>query len=175
MKTPRVFGIFLLLCAALLLPAHAQEAVHTGADFDAEGFANAGQLWDGTRDTWAVAKDGGKVTVSRPDGIAGIYIEFDRLPQPWTLNETEPCGENGFLHEYVNVAARLGEPADSVTLEFPAGTSIGEIYAFSPGELPGWVQVWQPPLEEADLLLVSSHSDDEQLFFAGPALAPLSY
>lgn len=60
MKTPRVFGIFLLLCAALLLPAHAQEAVHTGADFDAEGFANAGQLWDGTRDTWAVAKDGGR-------------------------------------------------------------------------------------------------------------------
>lgn len=167
MKTPRIFGIFLLLCAALLLPAHAQEAVHTGADFEAEGFSNAGQLWDGTRDTWAVAKDGGKVTVSRPDGIAGIYIEFDRLPQPWTLNETEPCGENGFLHEYVNVAARLGEPADSVTLEFPAGTSIGEIYAFSPGELPGWVQVWQPPLEEADLLLVSSHSDDEQLFFAG--------
>lgn len=171
MKILRGIALFLLLSAALALPVCAQEADCTGADFSAEGFSNPGRLWDGRRDSWSSAPDGGRVTVSRSDGVAGLYIEFDRLPQPWTLNGDIPCGEEGYLHQYVDVSALLGSAPAELTLDFPAGTAIGEIYAFSPGQLPGWVQVWQPPLEEADLMLVSSHSDDEQLFFAG--LLPL--
>lgn len=167
MKTLRAFALFLLLCAGLTVSAGAEEAVCTGAVFRAEGFSNSGRLWDGGQTTWSSAKDGGTVTVSRSDGIAGLYLLFDRLPQPWTLNGEITCGEEGFLHQYVDVSALLGGAADSLTLEFPAGTALSEIYAFSPGELPGWVQRWEPPLEEADLMLVSTHSDDEQLFFAG--------
>ena len=167
MKTLRAFALFLLLCAGLTVSAGAEEAVCTGTVFHAEGFSNSGRLWDGDQTTWSSAKDGGTVTVSRSDGIAGLYLLFDRLPQPWTLNGEIACGEEGFLHQYVDVSALLGGAADSLTLEFPAGTALSEIYAFSPGELPGWVQRWEPPLEEADLMLVSTHSDDEQLFFAG--------
>lgn len=167
MKHLRIFVLLILLCAALTVPAAAEEAVHTGAAFQAEGFSSSKRLWDGNQTTWSSAKDGGTVTVSRSDGIAGLYLLFDRLPQPWTLNREITCGEEGFLHQYVDVSALLGGPADSLTLEFPAGTALSEIYAFSPGELPGWVQRWEPPLEEADLMLVSTHSDDEQLFFAG--------
>ena len=35
------------------------------------------------------------------------------------------------------------------------------------GELPDFVEIWQPSCEVADLLLFSTHSDDEQLFFLG--------
>lgn len=167
MKYLRIFALFILLCAALTVSAGAEEAVCTGAVFEAEGFSSSKRLWDGDQTTWSSAKDGGRVTVSRSDGIAGLYLLFDRLPRSWTLNGEITCGEEGFLHQYVDVSALLGGPADSLTLEFPAGTALSEIYAFSPGELPGWVQRWEPPLEEADLMLVSTHSDDEQLFFAG--------
>lgn len=167
MKYLRIFALFILLCAALTVSAGAEEAVCTGAAFEAEGFSGSKRLWDGDQTTWSSAKEGGRVTVSRSDGIAGLYLLFDRLPRPWTLNGEITCGEEGFLHQYVDVSALLGGPADSLTLEFPAGTALSEIYAFSPGELPGWVQRWEPPLEEADLMLVSTHSDDEQLFFAG--------
>ena len=95
MKILRGIALFLLLSAALALPVCAQEADCTGADFSAEGFSNPGRLWDGRRDSWSSAPDGGRVTVSRSDGVAGLYIEFDRLPQPWTLNGDIPCGEEG--------------------------------------------------------------------------------
>lgn len=167
MKILRRLAVLLLLCAALTISAGAEEAVYTGAAFEAEGFSSSKRLWDGSQTTWSAAKDGGRVTVSREDGIAGLYLLFDRPPQPWTLNGDISCGEEGFLHQYVDVSALLGSTPETVTLTFPAGSALSEIYAFSPGELPDWVQVWQPPLEEADLMLVSSHSDDEQLFFAG--------
>lgn len=167
MKHFRVFALLLLLCAALTVSAGAQEATHTGAVLKAEGFSGSARLWDGDQTTWSAAGEGGQITVSRSDGIAGLYLLFDRLPQSWTLNGTVACGEEGFLHQYVDVSALLGGAPAELTLEFPAGTALSEVYAFSPGDLPGWVQVWQPPLEEADLMLVSSHSDDEQLFFAG--------
>lgn len=167
MRKFRAFGLFLLLCAALTVSAGAEEAVYTGSAFEAEGFSNSKRLWDGSQTTWSATKDGGRITVSREDGVAGLYLLFDRPPQPWTLNGTVACGEDGFLHQYVDVSALLGSVPAGLTLDFPAGTALSEIYAFSPGDLPGWVQRWEPPLEEADLMLVSTHSDDEQLFFAG--------
>ena len=33
--------------------------------------------------------------------------------------------------------------------------------------MPEYVEVWEKPCEQADLLLLSTHSDDEQLFFLG--------
>lgn len=167
MRYLRVLALCLLLCAAFTVSAGAEEAVYTGAAFEAEGFSGAKRLWDGDQTTWSAAAKGGTVTVSREDGVAGLYLLFDRLPQPWTLEGEVPCGESGFLHQYVDVSALLGETPGAVTLTFPEGTALSEIYAFSPGETPGWVQIWQPPLEQADLMLVSTHSDDEQLFFAG--------
>ena len=38
---------------------------------------------------------------------------------------------------------------------------------FDDEELPEWVQIWQPSCEKADILIISSHADDEILFFGG--------
>lgn len=136
MRKFRAFGLFLLLCAALTVSAGAEEAVYTGAAFEAEGFSNSKQLWDGSQTTWSATKDGGRITVSREDGVAGLYLLFDRPPQPWTLNGTVACGEDGFLHQYVDVSALLGSVPAGLTLDFPAGTALSEIYAFSPETCP---------------------------------------
>lgn len=159
------------LAAILVVPAFAAQPWED-TTLTAEGFANAGALGDGARSTYTAAGEDACITLSRADGIASLYLEFDRVPAPWTLTEpgsgqTVAAGENAFLHEYVDVAALLGAPAQTLELRFPAGTALADVYAFPQGELPDWVQTWQPPLSEADLLLISSHSDDEQLFFAG--------
>lgn len=171
----RTMGFFVVLAAVLAccaLPALAAEARYGDSAVAAEGFSSPGSLTDGDRTAVASTQGPARVTVTREGGIAALYIEFDRVPQPWTLTdpaagETAPCGEDGFLHEYVDVSA-LGEGLpEEVVLDFPEGAAIGELYVFSEGELPGWVQVWEPPCDQADLLLISSHADDEQLFFAG--------
>lgn len=162
---------FFLLCL-LAVPSLAAEASYTDTVTETVEVSNPQRLFDGSRSSYTRISEGSSITLSRPDGIAALYIEFDRIPQPWTLtdpstNQTLPCGQNAFLHEFVDVSALFDALPDTLILTFPAGTVIADIYAFSAGDLPHWVQTWNPPCEQADLLLLSSHSDDEQLFFAG--------
>ena len=170
----KIVGIFSAFLLALLLAfsASAEEASHLNTATDAVGFGSLARLFDGKRSTYTSAEKEGVITLSREEGIAHLYIEFDRLPAQWTLTDPASgksalCGKNTFLHEYVDVSALLGESPKQVELRFQAGTAIADVYAFSAGTLPQWVQIWQPPCKEADLMLISSHSDDEQLFFAG--------
>ncbi len=142
-------------------------ASYEGATLVADNL-KASHLTDGDTATYSKASKEATITVSREDGIGFLYIKFDRIPEKWSLIDTvtgqvKECGQYGFLHEYVEVE---GLP-QSLTLSFPEGTVIADVYVFSKGQVPQWVQVWQPPCEKADLLLISSHSDDEQLFFAG--------
>jgi hypothetical protein len=44
---------------------------------------------------------------------------------------------------------------------------ITELYVLSTGEAPAWVQMWLPPPEKADLLVLFAHPDDEVLFMGG--------
>ncbi len=126
---------------------------------------------DRNETTFAYIPDSVGVTVSSGSPISSLYIEFDRVFGKWSLSDgsvSVECGQNGFLHEYVDVAEAFGYSPTSVTLTFSGGTAtVSEIYALSAGTLPSWVQVWEPPCEEADLVLFSTHIDDEQLFFAG--------
>lgn len=46
-------------------------------------------------------------------------------------------------------------------------TGIAEIYFFSDGKLPSWVQQWKPTVEKADMLVLFAHPDDEVLFLGG--------
>ena len=144
-----------------------EEATYEGANITSEQF-KVSKLTDGDSATYSKTSKEATLTISRQDGIGFLYMVFDRVPETWTMTcettkQVWECGQYGFLHEYVPVE---GLPK-SLTLTFPEGTVIADVYVFSKGEIPSWVQTWQPPCEQADLLLVSSHSDDEQLFFAG--------
>lgn len=150
----------------------AKEADYEGSILVGEGVSKLERLSDANSDTYRTVEAGGCVRISREDAISAIYIEFDRIPESYILTngdtgESIICGENGFLHEFIDVAQAFGSLPGEVELSFEEETVIADIYAFSDGELPDWVQMWEPPCEEADLLLLSSHSDDEQLFFAG--------
>ena len=171
-KTVLFFSMILFSVLFLSVPVSAEEAVHAGSVLTVEGFPAPSVLSDGNDRTYTTAAYGGSVTITREGGISFLYIVFDCIPGQWTLADSSGsaqsvCGENSYLHEYVDVSSKLGSTPETVRLDFPAGTSIDEIYAFGEGTVPDWVQRWSPPCEQADLLLLTAHSDDEQLFFAG--------
>ena len=167
------FTALAVLIALLLATAVSAVADHRNAKLQATGFSDASLLNDGNERTYTKGTSNAPgVITEREDGIFSLYIVFDRIPSEWTLTDpstgkSETFGTNAFLHEYVNVSEAFGYAPMKVQMTFSTGISISEIYAFGAGELPAWVQRWEKPLDRADLLLISSHSDDEQLFFAG--------
>ena len=127
------------------------------------------ELTDGNCETkWTAANDLSLSVVSEMGNISGLYLVFD-TPVKYSVNignKIYSGGQNGFIHEYVPVS-ESNPNVRHVYINLPKGATICDIYAFSGKTMPDWVQTWEPPCEKADLLLVSSHADDEQLFFAG--------
>ena len=162
-----------IVCAWVFsMKAYAAEATYEDSQIEAEGFKNQKALTDDNINTFDKALEGNRITVFREDGIGAVYIKFDRIPSEWTLKDSASdkeiiCGKNGFLHEYVDVKALFETTPTELVLTFEEGTSIADVYVFSEGEMPTFVQKWEVPCKAADLLLISSHSDDEQLFFLG--------
>ena len=120
------------------------------------------ELTDGDAATWV----GGHVILHNEERkIGSIYLEWDKIPESWTLvadGKEVTVPKDGYLHQYVV----LDEPASEVS--FNADTALCDVYAFERGaQLPDWVQIWQPALEQADLLLMPTHADDEHVFFGG--------
>lgn len=107
--------------------------------------------------------------------IAGVYVCFGKLPAAWELQVSEDGknwttaaqGDNTMLHYY----AALPEPSARVRLIASSDTKtslyINELYVLGEGTLPDWVQVWEPTHEKADILFISTHADDELIFFGG--------
>lgn len=139
--------------------------------------ANGNEKWLGTSKllddeytTYATFAKNDVLTIKSETQIAGLYIIWNTIPDEWTLNvdgSSFAAGKNGFLHEYVDVSAVAGQKPTEISVTMPKDISVCDVYVFSEGELPDWVQVWQPQCDKADIMLLSSHSDDEQLFFAG--------
>lgn len=129
-----------------------------------------GMITDGDERTVVTYPQGSTLTLKSDDVISAVYIKFDRLPSEWTLSaggRSVRCGRYGFLHEYCDVAALLGETHE-VTLTFDgADTEVCDIFVFSGDDIPDWVQRWEPAEGDADLVLLSTHADDEQLFLLG--------
>jgi len=71
--------------------------------------------------------------------------------------------------EFVDLTACFGAPPKSITISFDNGPAqFHELQVYTEGEVPDSVQKWEHPEEgKIDLILFSTHSDDDQLFFAG--------
>lgn len=174
----RVFCGFCLLMAMFLCAPGARAAAQdiSGKELVTahQGVESVGRLFDGRFMESVSIRPGGSITLSHEQGIGSLYIQRDQEAGEFSvINEDTGAvctfGEAGFLHEFLDLEAAFGAVPQCVTLEFgKEETKLCEIYAFSAGETPDWVQKWMPPAEgEADLALFSTHGDDEQLFFAG--------
>lgn len=110
---------------------------------------------------------GTEIRITAEEEISSLYIIFGSYPDEWTLRTEsgeQTCGQNGFLHEHVS----LDTPSKSVQICLPDyPVLIRDIYAFSDGYLPSFVQTWQNLEDGADILVFSTHYDDELLFLGG--------
>ena len=85
----------------------------------------------------------------------GEWVEFQRA-------------EPGYAAQYIP----LDTPQTALRLEgVSAKMELCEVQVFTPGEPGPDVQVWRDPPEKVDLMLFSTHPDDEVLWFGG--LLPL--
>lgn len=105
-------------------------------------------------------------------GIGAVYLVLD-CPSTITVQDAQ-TGESytqraeGFLHVFSDLEYQFGYAPKDIRLQFPQGAWITELQVFSPGEVPEYVQQWQQPATgSADIVLFSTHGDDEQLYFAG--------
>ena len=166
--------ICLCFCAPDVLAAEAQNLSGKELVADHSGFSSLNRLFDGRTIESTKIKAGGHITLKHEAGIGFVYLVFDREYGSMTLTNQDDGAEKtveetGFLHVFLDLEECFGYTPKSVTLSFDSGEALlNELFAFGPGQVPDWVQRWAPPAEgDADLVLFSTHGDDEQLFFAG--------
>ncbi len=110
---------------------------------------------------------------NRETPITGLYFCFDVIPSAWAIQipagtdwETVYTGDGSFLHAWV----ALDEPAEKIrflSLEEDCKVQVAELRLYGEGSFPSTAQCWLPTVEEADILFLSAHADDELIFFGG--------
>ena len=126
---------------------------------------NVSKLNDNNYNTYLKMDAKDLIKISSDQEFNYIYIIYYIESKEGVINYNDTnidIGKNGFLHECIKLDAKVNE----VDLIYEENVAIKEIFLFN-DTLPNWVQTWELPHEKADILLFSTHSDDEHLFFAG--------
>jgi len=141
---------------------------------DHKGFYNPYVLFDGDKLVQFNAGVNASLTLEYQEGIGSVYFIFGAEPGAYTVTnndtgESRTWGETRFLHEFLDLEGAFGTAPKSVTFQFgEEQLFVNELEIFTSGQVPETIQRWDVPKEdETDLILFSSHGDDEQLFFAG--------
>lgn len=125
-------------------------------------------LNDKNRATKIKFSAGDQIIVSNDKkSIYSVYVIWDTPASEWTLsynNNSVKGGQNGFLHEYIE----LDSPANEITLTMPSSSAtVCDIYTFTEGDKPAWVQDWNTPCEQADMLVLPARGNNEVIDFGG--------
>ena len=129
---------------------------------------------DGNVKTYAklAPKKGYSCTWTDAEPVAGAYIKWYALPVSAILVQIDAQGaelnretlENPLYNAYYPL---LPEARGFQLFSEDETLRLSELALYTAGSLPDGVLNWQPPLEKADLLVVSAHCDDELLYFGG--------
>lgn len=147
-----------LCCLLFAVPANA-------AEFTAkvDGAANTDLVTNNTYIMRTKLNAGSKVTITSESDIASFYVVWYKVPGAWLLNDSTEIND-GFLHEYIE----LETPAKSFTITTKEASGICWIKVFAEGEtIPDDIQKWQAPQQKTDVMVFSTHADDESLFLGG--------
>jgi len=123
---------------------------------------------------WTSRRQNTRLEIRLGAPATGVYIEWGREGAPFVLTEygrnntvistrsdsdTFPCLKTWF---------DLDPETRSVRFDFPnRGTSIAEIYILAGGMPASTRQMWLPPHDQADLMVVAAIYGDELLYFGG--------
>jgi len=162
------------LCPVLAVTETAATELTATTEYSGTGYDSFGFLHDGNMKNYKNSNGNAEIMIKNSSGIAGIYLMFDLEYGSYTVKNNDSgnvitAGESKMLHEFLDLESTFGAAPTSLTLSFTKGSvRLSEIRTFTSGILPSDVQLWQPPLDsKTDLLLLATHGDDDQLFFAG--------
>ena len=171
-------GLFFLAMLMLGLIALAEEAPNISVQAVFKGSSKAWKLKnlnDGLfNTTWQGDRGEGSLEIFSPSPCYGLYISWTQNPQSFTIQTKlgaewvtyQRCDATAIVHQYYPLngltSLRLVPDRDD-------GKSFGisEVSLLGDGEVPAWVQRWEPTVKDADLMLLFAHPDDEVLYFGG--------
>ena len=173
-----VLTALVLLSTLFLACALAQEAENlTDSCIITSPGKESAAVHDGAYTSFWQSKTGERpyLEFETPEGKSAqyLYICFAEMPTSWAIEEEIDGEWMPFIEgtqDYVHVLLELNGKTHFRLVETSGKKTylkINEVYVFGEGDLPDWVQRWQPTPEKADLLLLVAHPDDELIFFGG--------
>ena len=126
--------------------------------------SRAAMLTDGDYMT-AEEFDPFSLAVAAEREIKAAYIVWNENPSGYTVSAGEEV--QSFDGEFLHQTVIFGEPVKEFSVDMPYGGEICDIYVFEDTDFPDFVQTWQEPWQQADIMILSAHGDDEFLMFGG--------
>ena len=120
------------------------------------------EILDDDFKTYKSFKKNQKLKINCSENINSIYIKYNEKSTTGKINNKQKIGENKYLHELI----KSNNKSQSLNIKYDDNYQISDIYVFNSDDYPEWVENWKT-LKKADLMLFSTHSDDEHLWFAG--------
>ncbi len=166
-----------LLALVLLLPCMAM--AETAQDITDACIVNGAEYKktspDATRDdSYRRFYEGQALTIQAPAGqkIGSVLLKWRTIQMPGVILKYQQGAQ------WVELQREApGHAAQYIVLEEPQSTlritadkgklQICEITVLTEGDAPEGVQVWQDPPEKVDMMIFSTHPDDEVLWFGG--------
>lgn len=139
--------------------------------FSSEDIKSFSKITDSKNTTHVTVNENSSITLSSDTPISSVYIIFEKEYKEISItnkdNSKTITYNDMFLHQYIDIKNDVGV-SKNIVITFKDGKAkIAEIRVFKDGQLPGDVQIWEPSCKNADLMIVTTHADDEHLFFAG--------
>lgn len=175
----RWWRMLLLLVMISCIHLCAAQAAEVAEDLTKQVQLN-GRNWndrypDSCRDgSYATFYTGRTLTITAPEGrkIGSLQLKWRTFIPPSVKIEVR---ENGRWREllcagpdYAAQYITLPEPCGEIRLVSAKGDlELSDIIVLGPGEAPGYVQRWREAPEKVELMLLSTHPDDEVLWFGG--------
>lgn len=167
-----VLASLLFIISASADPAQRLDAVFA-LESEVEYTVSLAPLVDNKYTSFVTIEPGSRLLI-KADSAAWVYVKFHaNAPESFSIQAEDKSiikHSNGFLHDTVaipvsNVIALFSEEPMQIT----------EIEVYSEGTLPKNVQRWENTLSKCDILITSTHSDDDTLFFGALAAEQASY
>ncbi|MBR1559520.1 MAG: PIG-L family deacetylase [Clostridia bacterium] len=126
--------------------------------------------------SWTYDHSDAWVGVTLPDGVTPGAIRIEWLFDPTGFELTEYDASQNPIRtrtqdDYfpcIYMVFALDANTRSIQLKMTAADQgVGNIVVYSEGVLPAGVQTWLPPVEKADMMVISTHQDDEVIFLGG--------
>lgn len=155
------------LIVCIFMTCKTQAAKTSTVDYyisSSDGASTANSV-DGDYTTINTFEAGNNIVFISEKEIYGVYLEWGTAPGKFEVsynNISETYGENGFLHEFIDIQSGAKE----IKLTFNNGVELANAYAYGNEELPEDVQTWKK-CDGADVLIIATHIGDELLFFGG--------